>query len=465
MKVPGSVIEVWARYFNGLCGAGARDYAVGHARGGRKRLKRLAYVDKEHFLELASNDWKRAGQYLSIHDFSSKLVLEGGIITGVNYHIERESNVKPDKLCCVYIDIEPKREGVGERETRETLARLVTSVRDALDAEPVAMQTRPGRYGVVYLLRGVDLSARSYAYAQILYTEMWHGVLRLAGLEDAVNVTVDPQVKDLMRVTRVPYSFHEITGRMVTPIEVRGNRIMFVKARDFDPLSLPPIPEDFVNECARRAEEELRRMQEEARRVMEKLALRRAEEVNVAVWRMLNDYFSWLDNPLRSRKRRPLRWRIVEAPDLGRVRYHPMLDGWGWIKTLVRRRIPLPDARHTLAWLTLPWAVKKGLVGEDEAVEYLRFCAEMFPDKPPEEYIGKYEDNKKYEYTAPVWRSLVTMIRKDGSPISDYNEHLRAAVLASLYWAGLIEIEHPEKLSDILGFEIEQGLKGRVKRK
>jgi len=450
LRVPDSVLAVWGRYFRGLCGAAARDYAIGFAENGRKRLRRVAYADLDHFLELAQRDWKRYGQYLSIHDFGSKLRLEVGVMTGINYHTRSEKSVKPDRLCAVYIDIEPKRDGVGKRETAETLARLITSVRDALGAEPVAMQTRPGRYGVVYLLRGVDLGGRSYAFAQLLYRELWHGLLRIAGLAGMVNVTVDPQVKDLMRVTRVPYTFHELTRRMVAPIELAGGRPRFVKARDFDPLGREPVPDDFVSEAARRVEEELRRREEEARAMRERLLMRRLEEV-------IRDGLSGLDSALSPMRRRA-RWRTVEAPDLGRVRYHPRLEGWGWVRTLVRERIPLPDARVTFAWLTLPWAVKRGLVTEEEARLYLEHAARAAPGKDPEEYVGKLEDNMRYSYTAPAWRSLVTGTRKDGSPLSDYNEHIRAAVLAALMWAGLVEVERPDRLSDLLGFDVTEGL-------
>jgi len=460
--VPPSVVDAWERYFRSVHPMKGRDYAIGFRAGrDRKRLRRIAYVDLDHFLEIAQSDWKRHGQYLSIHDFEHKLYApETGQYMGIYYHDESEKDVKPSFLAHLYIDIEPKQGGVDSKQTFDTLTSLLSGVGDRLGAVPLVMQTRRGRYGVVYVLPRIDLGSVDYAYAKELYRELWLSVLDIAGLRDRINITVDPQVKDLVRVTRVPYTFHEITEEMIVPVEVRDGRVVFVKARDFDMGHLVPIPRGFIDEVAKRVEEEIRKRLEMARQIREELVRRRMERVF--------DYDSidalgyFLDVFARSR---PLRWREVVAPDIGRVRYHPKLEGWGWIRTLVRDRIPIPDARMTFCWLTLPWAVKRGLVTEAEARDYLMYTVSFFPDKDFDEYWSKYEENRKYDYTAPVWRSMVTMTRKDGAPISDYNEHLRAAVLAALYWAGLIDIERPEVLGELLGFEIEHGLKGRGRKR
>jgi len=428
-NVPGSVIEAWAKYFMSVHPMKGRDYAVGFlSRGGLKRLKRIAYVDLDHFLDMARSDWKKYGQYLSIHDFEHRLYNEDGQYIGVHYHISKERSVKPSFLAHLYIDIEPKKDGVDEKQTFETLTRLVGAVRDRLGATPLVMQTRPGRYGVIYILRKIDLNDRSYNYAQLLYRELWFSLIDLAGLRDMVNITIDPQVKDLCRVTRVPYTFHEVTGKMIAPIEIRGGRTVFLKARDFDMGLYEPVPDDFVDEIAKRVEDELRKRAEEIERMRKELVMRRLERVVDYDSIDAMDFLAGLFTRSRTAKQ----WREVVAPDVGRVRYHPKLEGWGWIATLVKERIPIPDARMTFCWLTLPWAVKKGLVSEHEAREYLMFTVSFFPDKDFDEYWAKYEENRKYEYTAPTWRSLVTMVRKDGAPISDYNEHLRAAVLAAL---------------------------------
>jgi len=257
----GNVIDAWVRYFRSVHGIKGRDYAVGWRSGSSKRLRRVAYVDLDNFLKVASKDFREYGQYLSIHDFSSR------VVNGIQYHEDGGGEV-PDALTHLYIDIEPMGEGVDGNATTETLKKLTASVKDHLGAEPLIIRTRPGRYGVIYVMPRVEV--RDPKSAQEVYRVLWGKMIAIAGLEDMLGVTIDPQVRDLARVTRVPYTYHEVTGKMVVPLTPK---LEYIRIKDFS-MDLPKIPDDLVSEVIKSVEESLKALGEERLRLTEESLLR-----------------------------------------------------------------------------------------------------------------------------------------------------------------------------------------------
>jgi len=257
----GNVIDAWVKYFRSVHGIRGRDYAVGWQSGGRKRLKRVAYVDLDNFLKVAAEDFRAYGQYLSIHDFSSR------VVNGIQYHEDGGGEV-PDALTHIYIDIEPMKDGVDGNATMETLRKLVTSVKDHLGAEPLILRTRPGRYGVIYVMPRVEV--REPKSAQEVYRVLWGKLISIADLDGMLGVTIDPQVRDLARVTRVPYTYHEVTGKMVAPLTPK---LEYIRARDFG-MDLPKVPNDLISEVVKYVEESLKDLEEERLRLTEESLLR-----------------------------------------------------------------------------------------------------------------------------------------------------------------------------------------------
>ena len=45
-------------------------------------------------------------------------------------------------------------------------------------------------------------------------------------------------------------------------------------------------------------------------------------------------------------------------PILGEIEYNARLEGFGWIETLVKEGIPIPDGRLAFCWAILPVAIR-----------------------------------------------------------------------------------------------------------
>ena len=159
-------------------------------------------------------------------------------------------------------------------------------------------------------------------------------------------------------------------------------------------------------------------------------------------------------------------WRTIVDPILGEITYSPILEGFNWVRVLVRGRIPIRDGRNTAAWLMLPVAVAgpkardgkvEALVAREEAVEWLKACLEAYPDpeKVLDDYVKKFEYNLKYgeKYNMPTWRHLIEEVDAEGKPISGGYRHLKYPVIEALAKAGYIRLsqEQEEKLRQILG--------------
>ena len=373
---------------------------------------------------------RRHGQYFSIHAFDS--VLSGDI--KIEFHDERKS-VDPDYLCWIYIDIEPKKEGVTSRNTFATAVELLKRAEDRLGAVPVVLRTRPGRYGMLFPFKRKVEGEYVKAYKHIVMR-----FLDYLGMSDQVNVTIDT-VFDLARVTRVPYTYHELTGRLITPVEYRDGRFVAIKPREFFEY-WEPFDWSVVEEAIKQYEEERERAEEEYRRQI--------YQATVKAQRMRCKPPELVKRSVVHVKREENGWRCINTPDFGRVCYAAFLEGWGWLKYIVRNRVALPDGRLTMCWYHLPFAVKQGWVSDLDAREFIEVNIRQYPDRSFEEYWDKFQRNKKYGYTAPTWRSLLLGVRKDGVGLDESNLHIRPPVLWALMKLGLVKVEKRDHLEEIM---------------
>jgi len=172
--------------------------------------------------------------------------------------------------------------------------------------------------------------------------------------------------------------------------------------------------------------------------------------------------------PRAMRVRRGGGWWRLRDPTWGEIEYDTRLDGFGWVKVIVKERIPVPDGRLAFAWLILPVAIKgpktregrlEPLISEEEAVEWLKACLEAYPaeGKGLKDYIKKLEANMKYgdTYNMLTWRHLIEEVRGDGGPLADEYKRLKPPLLYALWRAGLINLE-PHAL-EMLRREVEGG--------
>lgn len=243
--VTDSIINAWRTYFRAPFGdVVGRDYAHGRSnvrfgpdgRGVRiKEVRRLAYVRFEAVVGDGSNnqlvtDFSYGrGQYFSIHAFDT-LVKD----VGIKPHTQGIKAL-PDYLCWLYFDIEPKKEGVTHKHTLSTLARMVDGGKDLFGGEPLIMETRVGRYAVLYPLPRKVSGEEVHAYSTL-----FDKFLKELGLTREYGVTIDT-LKDLARVTRVPYTHHELRDGLIYPIELRDGRTQPIPPEDFSTSLWGPL--------------------------------------------------------------------------------------------------------------------------------------------------------------------------------------------------------------------------------
>ena len=146
-------------------------------------------------------------------------------------------------------------------------------------------------------------------------------------------------------------------------------------------------------------------------------------------------------------------WRKIDVPGLGAIEYDARLEGFGWVQVLVREKIPMQDARTSMAWLVLPVAIagpktKSGrvepLITRDEAIEWLRACLEHYPDpegKTLDDYVKKLDYHLRYgeKYNIPTWRHLLDGRDEGGKPLNPAFLHIRDNALKALAQAGLVK--------------------------
>ncbi len=338
-------------------------------------------------------------------------------------------------MCWLYFDIEPKKEGVTSRHTLSALARMVDGGKDLFGGEPLVMETRVGRYAVLYPLPRKVSGEEVHAYST-LFDKFLEGL----GLTREYGVTIDT-LKDLARVTRIPYTHHELREGLIYPIELRDHSPQPIPPEDFSTSLWEPLDDSLLNEAIREYREEMRRKEEE----FEYLRLK-----------------SLFRHPHHIRPRTGLKGKAcLSTQDLGRVCYDRSLEGFGWLKYLLKNRIPVPDGRLTLCWYHLPYAIRRGWVTEEEAKQYIIKSIQTYPDRTLEEYLDKLERNMRYAYTPPTWRSLLQGIRKDGGALNEANKHVRAPVLYALMAAGLVSVEREDiilnEVKPIINTIIKQG--------
>lgn len=430
-EVTDSIVDAWVTYFKAPFGdVVGRDYAHGRSNvrfrpDGRevrvKEVRRLAYVRVEAVVGDGSNNQLVTdfgygrGQYFSIHAFDTLVKDEG-----IKPHTQGVK-ASPDYLCWLYFDIEPKKEGVTHKHTFSTLVKIVEGGKDLFGATPLVMETRVGRYAVLYPLPRKVLGEEVYAYSNL-----FDKFLEELGLTREYGVTIDT-LKDLARVTRIPYTHHELRDGLIYPIELRDGRPQPIPPEDFSTSLWGPLDDSLLNEAIREYREEMRRKEEE----FEYLRLK-----------------SLFHHPHHTRPRPGLKGKAcLSTRDLGRVCYDRSLEGFGWLKYLIKNRIPVPDGRLTLCWYHLPYAIKAGWVTTEEAKQYITLNYRAYPDRSLEEYFSKLERNIKYGYTPPTWRSLLLGVRKDGTPLNEANKHVKAPVVWALMKAGVVSVEKPQALS------------------
>ena len=157
-------------------------------------------------------------------------------------------------------------------------------------------------------------------------------------------------------------------------------------------------------------------------------------------------------------------WRKVVDPILGEIEYNARLEGFGWIETLVKEGIPIPDGRLAFCWAILPVAIKgpktrdgkmPPLITSEEAVEWLKKCLERYsdPEKRLEEYIEKLDYNLKYgeKYNIPTWRHLVEEKTENGERLSEVFLHIKYPMIYALHLYSYVrlsqgQVEKLEKL-------------------
>jgi len=161
----------------------------------------------------------------------------------------------------------------------------------------------------------------------------------------------------------------------------------------------------------------------------------------------------------------PTGWRKISDPILGEIEYDARLEGFGWVETLIKERIPIPDGRLAFCWSILPVVVKgpktkdgqlPPLTSKEDAVEWLRKSLEKYPDpeKTLEDYIEKLEYNLKYgdKYNIPTWKHLIEEKSENGERIAEVFLHIKYPVMYSLYLHNYIKLsqDHVEKIRKLI---------------
>ena len=158
-------------------------------------------------------------------------------------------------------------------------------------------------------------------------------------------------------------------------------------------------------------------------------------------------------------------WRKVVDPILGEIEYNARLEGFGWIETLVKEGIPIPDGRLAFCWAILPVAIEgpktrdgkiPSLITREEAVEWLKKCLEKYPDpeKSLEDYIEKLDYNLRYgeKYNIPTWRHLVEEKTENGERLSEVFLHIKYPTIYALHLHNHVRLsqEQVEKLEKLI---------------
>ena len=157
--------------------------------------------------------------------------------------------------------------------------------------------------------------------------------------------------------------------------------------------------------------------------------------------------------------------RRINDPQLGEVEYDARLEGFGWVETLVKEKIPVGDGRLAFCWAILPVAIKgpktgsgdtKPLITWEEAVTWLTESLKQFPDpeKRLEDYLKKLEYNLRYgdRYNIPTWRHLIGEKTAEESPLAEVFKHIKYPVIHALHQAKLINLtpSQQSKLENML---------------